>query len=360
MSKLFPTAVIGSMPRPKYVQDLINPELNKNVDSEDYQKKLQTAIKFIIQFQEGAGIDIISDGEWRRLSYVGVIADLLNGFERTHKNGLWWHTVTNKVSLNRKNLFADEAKFILESTKCKVKVALPSPFLIGARMWNEEKSRKVYPSRYEFMKEIAKYLKDEIIELKKAGVSIIQIDDPNLCLFVDSEYRKKFDNPEAECEQAVGLINDTVNGIDDIQIALHLCRSSGTRSRQIATQTSSGFVGKGNYDFILPYLQKLKVNQFAMEFANSDAGSYSVLEHLPKNAKIGFGCVDVGAGIADTSEKIAERVENALQYTSKEKIILNPDCGFAPGNQANVSLDEAYVKLKEMAKAAEILRKKYG
>ena len=226
-------------------------------------------------------------------------------------------------------------------------------------MWDEEKSKNAYPSRYKFMDEIAKYLRDEITELKKIGVSAIQIDDPNLCLFVDSAYREKFDDPEMECGHAVRLINSMADGINGVEIVLHLCRSSGTRNRQKSMRTSAGFVGKGGYDFILPYLQKLKVSQLAMEFANSDAGCYSVLSHLPKNVKIGFGCVDVGAGIMDTAETIAKRVENALQFVNKKRIILNPDCGFAPGNQAHVSLDEAYLKLKEMSKAAELLRKKY-
>ncbi len=360
MNKLFPTAVIGSMPRPKYIQDLINPELCKDINGPEHKKKLDSAIRFIIHLQESAGLDIISDGEWRRLSYIGVIADLLNGFERTTKDGLWWHTITKKISIKRKNLFAEEAKFLLENTNCKVKVAMPSPFLIAARMWDKEKSNNSYSSRYQFMQDLARYLRDEIIALKDTGVSVIQIDDPNICLFVDERYREKFDDPAKECEQAVETINEMIRGIDGINIALHLCRSSGTRNRQKATKIPDGFVGKGGYDYILPYLKKLNVSQLAMEFANSDAGDYSVLELFPKKVKIGFGCVDVSAGVTDTKETIIHRVEKALNYVEKERLVLNPDCGFAPGSQAPVSLDEAYNKLKEMANAAKILRGKYG
>jgi len=359
MNKLFPTAVIGSMPRPGYVRDLINPQLSKDNNSVEYKRKIDSAIRFIIHLQESAGLDVISDGEWRRLSYIGVIADLLNGFERTTKDGLWWHTVTNRVSIKRKNLFAEEAKFIIENTNCKVKVAIPSPFLIAARMWDKDKSIKAYPSRYKFMHELAGYLRDEIIALKNAGVLIIQIDDPNLCLFVDERYREKFDDPAKECEQAIETINEMIKGIDGIDVALHLCRSSGTKNRQITTKIHSGFVGKGSYDYIVPYLKKLNVDQLAMEFANDDAGDYSVLEQLPKKVKIGFGCVDVSMGVVETNEIIVKRVEKALNYVEKERLILNPDCGFAPSSQATISLDEAYNKLKEMVNAAEILREKY-
>lgn len=358
MNKLFPTQVIGSMPRPKYIQDSLDPTRKKKGTL--YQDNLNAAIKFICQLQEYAGVDIISDGEWRRLSYIGVIADLLNGFEVKLKDGIWWHTVKGKLSYKNKGLFAKEALFVCKNTKSRVKVALPSPYLIGSRMWNEEISKKAYKTREEFMKALVPYLRLEIIALSKTPVSVVQIDDPNLCLFVDPLYRAKFENPKRECELAVELINSLTEGVKGIEIAIHLCRSSGTRNRQITKKTRQGFAGQGNYDFILPYMKKLKADQFALEFAVPDAGGFEVLKELPKNAKIGLGCVDCRPNVFDKAGVIVKRVEQALKYIDKKRIILNPDCGFAPGSQAEVSIDQAYLKLKEMTKAAEILRKKYG
>src|SRR3989344_2720303 len=111
MSKLFPTSVVGSMPRPKYIQDFLNPE--SKTKETLYQEDLNNSIKFIVQLQEYAGLDTISDGEWRRLSYIGVIADLLNGFEVKLKDGIWWHTIKEKLSWKNKGLFAKEARFVL-------------------------------------------------------------------------------------------------------------------------------------------------------------------------------------------------------------------------------------------------------
>ena len=360
MSTLFPTSVVGSMPRPKYIQDLLTLKLNENYDEDKYKNKINSAIKFIIQLQENIGVDEISDGEWRRLSYIGVIADLLNGFKRSLKDGLWWHTVTEKVSFKRKNLFADEAKFVIKNTNHKVKVALPSPFLIGARMWNATDSKSAYETREEFMRGLVPYLREGIMELSKIGVSLVQIDDPNLCLFVDPAYRNRFENPDKECELGVELINDMVNGISGPEIGIHLCRSTGTRNRILTKNKTEGFVGKGGYEFILPYLRKLKVDRYVLEFAHHDAGDVLILQNLPNKSKIGLGCVDVSVGVIDKAETIVERVEKVLQYVEKERLVLNPDCGFAPGNQANVSIDEAYVKLKEMTKAANFLREKYN
>ncbi|MBI4406613.1 hypothetical protein HY571_01745, partial [Candidatus Micrarchaeota archaeon] len=94
---LFETAVVGSLPRPLYVQELLA-KRDKMLPSE-YQSQVEAVIPLAVKLQEFAGVDFISDGEWRRLSYIGVISDLLNGFKRELKNGLWWHTVTEKLSV---------------------------------------------------------------------------------------------------------------------------------------------------------------------------------------------------------------------------------------------------------------------
>ncbi len=346
---LFETAVVGSMPRPLYLQELL---ANKE-QIENFNEHIEQAIPFVVRLQEFAGIDHISDGEWSRLSYLGVISDLLNGFKRESKSGLWWHTVTQQLTIKNKGLFAREAEFVKKYTSKNVKVALPSPFTIGLRMWNEE-SKKAYSTNEEFMKAMVPFLREEVKTLATSGVSIVQIDDPNLCLFVDDVYRNKFENPEEQCELAVQLINEIFKGIP-VKTGVHFCRSSGTRNR--GKKTDADFTGEGGYDFVLPFLQKINADYLFMEFSAPGSGSFKVLEELKQG--IGIGCVDCRAGVIDEPKKIVERVENALQFIDKEKIILNPDCGFAPGNQAQVSIDEAYVKLKNMSKAAQMLREKY-
>ena len=62
----------------------------------------------------------------------------------------------------------------------------------------------------------------------------------------------------------------------------------------------------------------------------------------------------------DTPEEIMARVEKALEHVSADRISLNPDCGFAPGSAADIPIDEAYEKLSNEARAAEMLREKYA
>ena len=82
---LFTTTVVGSMPRPQYVRDLIEEQVDAAMSSADFRRMMDSAIPYVAQMQELAGIDVISDGEWRRKSYIGVIADICSGFELSIK-----------------------------------------------------------------------------------------------------------------------------------------------------------------------------------------------------------------------------------------------------------------------------------
>src|SRR2546425_4436555 len=96
-NRLFPTTVVGSMPRPQFVRDLLRPETRRALGEEEFQRRLDAAVAFVVAAQESAGIDIISDGEWRRLSYIGVIADLCEGFEVGYRGEQPWTTVIARI-----------------------------------------------------------------------------------------------------------------------------------------------------------------------------------------------------------------------------------------------------------------------
>ena len=116
----------------------------------------------------------------------------------------------------------------------------------------------------------------------------------------------------------------------------------------------------GGYGPILPNLNRLKVHHLTMEFTAPQAGDMAVFKELREDLEIGLGCVDVTPGRIDSAETIADRVRQALKFLAPERITLNPDCGFAPGSGAVVSIDEAYRKLCNEAEAARMLRAEPG
>ncbi len=352
---LFPTTVVGSMPRPQYVRDLIEAQVEEGGSLAEFRRMMDSAIPYVAQMQELAGIDIISDGEWRRKSYIGVIADICSGFELSIKEVLGqrqtWHVVTSELEVVNPGLLAKEARFLKEHTKRDIKVAIPSPYLIGERMWDEELSSAAYPARREFTEALVPVLRQELIALRDEGVEVAQIDDPHLCLFVDPKVRAAYDDPQAEMDFCVDLINQVVEGVEGVRLAVHLCRRNKGRA---------GWVGEGGYGPILPALSDLQVDILMLEFAIPAAGDFAVLRGLPERFDIGLGCVDCRSSHIDTPDEIADRVRRAVQYVSPERVILHPDCGFAPGSAADIPLDEAYMKLRNEALAAEMLRGEFG
>lgn len=350
---LFPTSVIGSLPRPQFVKDLIADDCP--IQGEEYRRLMGAAIRTAVALQETAGLDVVTDGEWWRKSYIGVIAELAHGFElsRNPADGRPWTVVVDKLSPKQPGFVAQEIAFLKQLTTRQLKATVPAPALLGERMWDPEKSKKAYPTREDFVRDCVPILRREVELLRDAGVSIIQVDDPHLCLFVDPQVRSQYDNPEQASDFAVDMDNQVVDGVQGVTLAVHLCRRAGARARGEADH-------RGGYDPILRQLGRLKVGHITMEFTTPGAGDMSVFEKLPENVQIGLGCVSCLPGQIDAPETIVERVEMALKHVAPSRITLNPDCGFAPGSAADVSLDEVYIKLKNEVAAAQRLREKYG
>ncbi len=352
---LFTTTVVGSMPRPQYVRDLIEEQVEYRRSSAEFQRMMDSAIPYVAQMQELAGVDMISDGEWRRKSYIGVIADICKGFELSIKEAFGqrqtWHVVTSELEPVHPGLLAKEAAFLKRHTDRDVKVAIPSPYLIGERMWDPELSKSAYPTRRDFTEALVPILRHELITLRDEGIAVAQIDDPHLCLFVDQNVRAEYDDPIAEMSYCADLINRVVDQVEGIRLAIHLCRRNKGRG---------GWVGEGGYEPILPALSDLQVDILMLEFAIPAAGDFAVLQEFPERFDIGLGCVDCRSSHIDTPEEIAGRVRRALQYVAPERLLLHPDCGFAPGSAADIPLDEAYMKLKNQAAAAKMLREEFS
>lgn len=351
-SKLFQSGVVGSLPRPNVLLDL----LPENPGDESSQiartKKMDKLVNYAIAIQEFAGLDLISDGEWRRHAYTHIIADIATGFtpDNRMKPHRWGITITEKMEVMNEGLIAKEAEFLIKSTDRKSKVCVPSPYLLGERLWEKELSNKAYPTRESFIQDLIPILNKELLLLKDTGVNVIQIDDPHLCVLVDPKVRSKFKNPEYEMDLAADNINSIIDGVSGVTLALHLCRRNWGRS---------GWGAEGSYNPIIEVMNKVNVNQYVLEFSIPTAGDFEILKKLPEDSLIGLGCVGCRFEHIDTPEEIVERVEKAITYIEPERISLNPDCGFSPGKIPYAPLDEAYQKLKNEVKASHILREKY-
>ena len=132
-------------------------------------------------------------------------------------------------------------------------------------------------------------------------------------------------------------------------LAVHLCRRNWGRR---------GWGAAGGYEAILEHVKRLQVQQLMMEFSIPVAGDVAILRELPEEVAIGLGCVDVRFDKVDEAETIVSRVEKALEHVSGDRLTLTPDCGFSPGKDHGIPLDESFEKLKSLAAAGKLLREK--
>ena len=356
----FYTHVIGSLPRPQAVRDLL--AARATMLPERFAPAMDDMVRFAIRVQEQAGIDVVSDGEWRRVQYVDEFLDRIGGFEPIdryeHQGEVKYRRVVVRRLELREPVFARDAEFLRANTDRCTKFALPSPFLIAIRYWKAEHSAKAYPTYEHFMEHLAEVLAREAKALVAAGIDIVQLDDPALAYFCDRKLmtgegshdqrlRRTWDI-ERQFPLAVAAINRIVEGLS-AEVHLHCCHSVYKRRSDVT----------GDYKPILPRLKDARIDRVNLEFAYQQTGDVEDLRQLPPHLGVGMGVVDVRTELPQPVEAIEALAAAGARVIAPERIALNPDCGFAPNSAEPPTLDEAYEKLKRLAEAAARVRRRF-
>ena len=355
---LFPTTVIGSLPRPGWLLDLMAEYLAGQLPRADWLQVCDRAIPFAIAMQEAAGIDMITDGEWRREGDFQIFYERVSGFQADLIPGRTRSWPAAVGPLRRQGpIVADGVAFLRQNTTRPIKVTLPSPYVILRRFYSPEHSATAYPTREHFLHAVEEVLLEEAGEILAEGADCIQLDDPMLGYFVDPKYREQrsghwgtgqFDDVAGELGLGVGSVNRLARPLKELgaYVVLHVCRGNIERHSD----------AQGDFQTIWPTLCQVETDELALEFAMPQAGTIDVLANFPQNLRLGFGCVDVSCPEIDSVDTIIARIRAALRYLPPERLCLNPDCGFAPSGTNPIPLDEPYLKLKALAQAARRLR----
>lgn len=352
----FFTQVIGSLPRPKLVQDLHRRRLE--ISPERFHSLMDEMVIFAIRLQEEAGLDVISDGEWRRVQYVDEFLYRIGGFEKIrpfeHAGEKKFHLVVTHRMGAEEPVFVEDARFLVANTERVPKFALPSPFLIAIRYWHEDYSQEAYPSPEHFMDHLTEILAREARALQEAGIQVLQLDDPALTYFCDRQLMqagqthddrlKRSWDPDRQIPRAVECINAIVEGLE-VECQLHCCHSVYKRSSDVT----------GNYEPLLPRLAGIRVDRLNLEFAYQGTGDISDLRHLREGIGLGMGVVDVRSERIQKVEEIEALAAAAAQVLPAQRIALNPDCGFAPDMGEPPSIGEAFEKLCRLVQASRRL-----
>ena len=385
----FSISLLGSMPRSKKLLTAKR-KLNKgNLDISLYKEILDEETKYVINLQENNNIDIITNGELNRDNYVSFIAEKLNGvtmmsmadmfdyiedkqgFEQileildvpaiSIKNAI----CTGKVEYN-KPLVADEMIELKKLTSKKIKATLPGPYLITRSMWLPALSKKYYESKDTLGEDVIKVLKQEIDALVEIGVDVVQFDEPVLTEVVFSEGKTRSfmcaalsekKDPTEELKFATELIKSIISYAKEkgILAALHVCRGNWSRDESILLT--------GPYTPLLPLFEEALPNILTLEFSTPRAGEISSLfssKIIRENCILGLGVMNPRTDTIEPLEDILTRVKEVLKFIPKERIWLNPDCGFATfANRPVSTMDIINKKLSRLNETKIILRKLY-
>jgi 5-methyltetrahydropteroyltriglutamate--homocysteine methyltransferase len=231
-------------------------------------------------------------------------------------------------------------------------------------MWVAAHTKSAYADKSAMAFDVVRILREELAELASEGVDFVQFDEPVLTEVVHSgdQKRRTFmcatlatrQDPTAELQYAVALYNMVTEGFSDrIRLGLHVCRGNWSRREDVLIS--------GDYQPLVPAFAAMQVRQLVLEYATPRAGELAVVGRALGDREIGLGCVNPRTEQAEDPAEIVARAEAALQYWPKERIFLNPDCGF--GCFANRCVNDeatAVAKLKSMSAAARTLRGRHG
>ncbi len=382
---VLPLAVmgIGSWPRPRWMLHAIHERLEGRLPDAEFHAAADDAVRLAVQAQLAAGVDVVTDGEQRRDNYASFVGGLLDNCQLIPLTDLLplvddpakfeeelrsldvpasevRHPAVFGPLGRSRPLAVGELEFAGTLTDRPVKVALPGPYLLSRTMWMECISDKAYPSRERLAEDIVRVLREELHFLLAAGAAIVQFDEPVLTevVFTGPKSARSFmcgalsekKDPPRELAFARELLNRVVEGLPRDRTALHVCRGNWTRDERAALA--------GDYRPLVSTFSEMQVGTYFLELCTPRAGEMEVLRDLPRDRRIGVGVVNQKHDRVETVEEIVARGRRAIDLFGPERVLLNPDCGFATFADNPIAPARiAEEKLRAIARAAAELRK---
>ncbi len=374
---LLPVTTVGSWPRPPELLRLQRAKQAGRLGADEFDRAADAAVVEVLRLQESAGVDLVTDGEQRRDNFYSFVADKLTGvrlmtlaelleiiddkvaFERILQTlDVPAYSISNPTCVGPvrrcRPLAVDEVRFLKRHTTRPIKVTLPGPYLLTRAMYVKEATRDVYASKEDLAEDVVAVLEQEIRELVAEGVSFIQLDEPVLTELVFARGRTRTfmcaalaatQDPTAELELAVALLNRVLAAAGGVRTGLHVCR--GNWSQDEATLLS------GSYHPLQPYFDRIRVRQLVLEFATERAGAIMAFD----GKELGLGVVNPRTEQVETTDDIVRHIDAALELYPTTALFLNPDCGFATFSNRPVNArDVAVAKLLAISSAAARVR----
>jgi 5-methyltetrahydropteroyltriglutamate--homocysteine methyltransferase len=335
---LLPTMGVGSYASPAWLTATRRVLRAGDAGPADMEEAIQDAIRIAVWDQEEAGLDILTDGEIRRQRFLWNVVEKLSGLKvipaqrklgvMSYDSAPRFETV-ERVSAPGGLGLVQEYAYVRTLTEKPVKICCPGPLTIALPITPQDgyANGDSLPLLYD----LAEIVNRELRQLVAAGATFIQVDEPSAA----------GRTPNLPVTETVRLFNKTVEGVQ-AKIALHICFGNN-QGRPAMKRT---------YTPLFPGILDVRVEQFALEFANREMAEVELWRKYGGDRELAAGVIDVKSMYLEAPEDVAERIRVVLRQVTPEKLYLTSDCGFSASSRGL-----ARAKLGALVAGARIVRK---
>jgi 5-methyltetrahydropteroyltriglutamate--homocysteine methyltransferase len=272
---------IGSLLRPKKLREAFRKHSMRQIPDAELRAVQDEAIRDVVQLQRDCGLQVITDGEFRRISYWEKFVRLTSGLEvrdavfsfhdaEGHEAKFTAPYVSGKVS-RREQITLDEFAFPNQ------KITMPAPSTMHFYRFTDWGS--AYEDAGAFFRQLGKVYQAEIADLAKAGCTYVQLDEVAIAILCDPAAREKVKAAGEDPDHLVDLYIDAINEAvksrpPQITVGVHVCRGN----------YKGMYLSEGGYDSVAEkFFSRTDVNHFLLEFDSPRAGGFAPLRFVPKS-----------------------------------------------------------------------------
>jgi 5-methyltetrahydropteroyltriglutamate--homocysteine methyltransferase len=331
------------------------------------------AIAEAVRLQEAAGLDVVTDGEFRRRSWFQDFLLALSGTGITFVDSsqtvsaalpfqndttvekLPGHIVRVHDRLKRtKGIFTDHFAFLKSITTRTPKVSIPSPSMLHFWGGRQAIDAKVYPDISAFWDDAVTAWTAEIAALYQLGCRYLQIDDVTFPLICDPHgqeaLRARGDDPHQILETYAGVLNRIAAAVPkDMVLGMHMCRGNNRGK----------WMGSGGYEYVSEVVfRNIDIPNYFMEYDTDRAGDFAPLRHVPKGKHVILGLISTKTPKLESKDDLKRRIDEAAKHLPLDQLCLSPQCGFASNFMGNpVTVED---EKRKLALVVETAREVWG
>ena len=355
---------IGSMLRPRSLKDAHRALAGGTISEAEFEVVRDQAMRDAIAIQESAGMQSITDGEFRRASWFSAFFEALDGFShadsafqfRDAEGGRHsWTTCCATAPVRRvRGITTDEFDFVRAHTDRLPKVTMPTPSALHFFRGPACVDAAVYPDLDRFWDDVVAVYRAEIADLGERGARYLQLDEVPLAMLCDplvrDQVRTLGEDPDALVETYIDVLNRALaDRPKDMRVGIHLCRGN-FRGRWMA---------EGGYEPVADALfNRLAADAFFLEFDNERSGDFSPLRLVPEDKTVVLGLISSKQAALEPVDTVRRRIDEAAAHVPLDRLCLSPQCGFASVAGGNLITEDD--ERDKLALVTEVAGKVWG